>query len=226
MRRETDQPERLHRVDRLRYLASVAALAAVVPLLAAGCGGKKGPPAAADGAGGAPPAALAPMDMEAAASFCDKAWPGEGPGAVDWAPPALKAIPGTAEAPAAKPGWRWINFWATWCAPCLEEMPLLARWSGVMQAERAPVSLELWSVDEDQGKLVDWLRRNARTAAGPVRWVESTAALSGTLTRLGLNPDAALPIHVLVDTDGKLRCVRMGFVHANDYGTIRRIIGL
>ena len=38
-----------------------------------------------------------------------------------------------------------INFWATWCAPCVKELPLFEK----LQAERADVSVSLVSIDLD-----------------------------------------------------------------------------
>src|SRR5258706_9053160 len=40
---------------------------------------------------------------------------------------ALPALAGAATPP-AQDGWRWVNVWATWCKPCVEELPLLGRW--------------------------------------------------------------------------------------------------
>ena len=42
---------------------------------------------------------------------------------------------------------------------------------------------------------------------------------------LGIEKDTAIPVHALVDPQGNLRCVRVGAVGANDYGTIKSIIG-
>ena len=43
--------------------------------------------------------------------------------------PAL-ALPPMAPSSGPPPasGWRWFNVWATWCKPCIDEMPLLAAW--------------------------------------------------------------------------------------------------
>jgi thiol-disulfide isomerase/thioredoxin len=34
-------------------------------------------------------------------------------------------------------GWRWVNVWATWCAPCVEEMPRIVAWRERLAADEA-----------------------------------------------------------------------------------------
>ena len=41
-----------------------------------------------------------------------------------------------------------LNFWATWCAPCVEEMPVF----DALQAEYGPRGLRIVAVSQDQGK--------------------------------------------------------------------------
>ena len=50
---------------------------------------------------------------------------------------------------------------------------------------------------------------------GPLRW----------LVALGLPANAVLPIHLFVDAAGRLRCVRMGGVGAEDYAGVEAVIG-
>lgn len=156
--------------------------------------------------------------------FCDKSFPADGPNAKTWAPPALRPLEG-APGVAATKGWRWVNAWATWCTPCVEEMGLLTRWKDGFAQEGLPVTFELMSVDaaEDEAKLKGWLGKNL---PGAVTWVKSSDDFPQWLERsLGLDKDSAIPIHMLVDPSGHLRCVRVGAVHAQDYGTVKALLG-
>ena len=58
----------------------------------------------------------------------------------------------------------------------------------------------------------------------PVTWVESPEALSAYLGKIGLDPDSMLPVQMLVDPKDQLRCVRVGSVSENDWGTVRKLI--
>ncbi len=201
-------------MDRLRNLSLSGALVGLVGLL--------GLPACSKGDKPAPQVEMprtvsvgGEADPTALKTFCDKSWDagampfGDGPRLKE---PA-KAETGT---------WRWVNFWATWCAPCLEEMPMLGRWRDGLNKEGAPFALELWSVDEDEAKL---RQRVQQGLPSTVKWVDGPEALSEFLGKLGLDPDSMLPVHMLVDAKNNLRCVRIGAVHENDYGTIRKLIG-
>jgi len=154
-------------------------------------------------------------DPTALKTFCDKSW-GAGEMAFG-AGPRLKE-----PSPSVSGTWRWVNFWATWCAPCLEEMPMLGRWRDALVKEGSAFTLELWSVDEDEVKLRERVQQGLPAS---VKWVDGPDALSEYLGKLGLDPDSMLPVHMLVDAKGSLRCVRIGAVHDNDYGTVRKLIG-
>ncbi len=157
------------------------------------------------------------MDPELIAGFCDKHWPA---GAKPLgAGPTATARNG---AKAGSGGWRWLNFWATWCKPCLEEMPMLGRWRDGLVKDGVDFTLELWSVDEDAEALA---AREAKGLPGPVWQVASASALGDWLESLGADREAVLPIHALVDPKGDLRCLRLGSVRPADYPKVRKLVG-
>jgi len=198
--------------------------ATILAALLAGCPDEKpaGPPPSRFDAVTAKPAARPNR-------FCEKTWPAEGDGARMWRPPELRTLegapaPAPAPTPTPKKGWRWVNAWATWCVPCVEEMGLLARWREGFRQDGVEVTFELLSVDspEAEPELKKWLTRGL---PGAVSWVKSPDDFPRWLeTSLGLDPDSAIPIHVLVDPAGRLRCARVGAVHAQDYGAVRALL--
>lgn len=176
---------------------------------------------------GAPPSRFAAVKKNTTASakaFCDQSFPASGEGSKRYVPAALRPFGKTPEKTAERAtGWTWVNAWATWCTPCVEEMGMLNRWHETLDREGLPVAFELLSIDEPDAepKLRDWEKKNL---PGPIHWVKSQEAFASFLDSLGVERNASIPIHVLVDPKGMVRCVRVGAIHEQNYGAIRDLV--
>lgn len=159
---------------------------------------------------------------KAASTFCEKQWP-VGEGSKRYAAPAERPIPGVAAGAPAKAGaWRWVNLWATWCHPCVEEMGLLARWRDSLTADGVNIDFELWSIDDEEAALTGWLGKTK--LPGRARWLRTQEDLAPFLEGIGADAASAIPIHALVDGNGNLRCLRVGAVHDEDYGAVKAFL--
>jgi thiol-disulfide isomerase/thioredoxin len=96
---------------------------------------------------------------------------------------------------------RVVDFWATWCDPCRDQLPFLAALSGRYAARG--LSVYAVSFDEDRRSVERFLADNPLPFT--VLWDKGGAALSGPLdvTRL--------PTTLLVDRRGVVREVHLGF---------------
>ncbi len=167
--------------------------------------------------------ATAPVAAADTSRFCDKSFPASGAGVKGWSPPSLRPLDGVPAEGGTK-GWRWVTAWATWCAPCVEEMGLFSRWKEGLTRDGVSVSFEFLSVDETaaEPKLREWIRKGL---PGAVTWAKSPDDFQQWLaSSVGLDPDSAIPIHLVVDPSGNLRCARVGAVHAQDYGTVKALL--
>lgn len=100
-----------------------------------------------------------------------------------------------------------INFWATWCPPCLAEMPELIKW----QKEFEGGGLQIIGVTyppEDPGRvrsLVKRLKVNYPILLG----TEKVAALYDVAE--------ALPVTVIIDREGKVRDRIIGIIDPEEF---------
>jgi thiol-disulfide isomerase/thioredoxin len=100
-----------------------------------------------------------------------------------------------------------INYWATWCPPCIEELPRLVD----LHARRADdgVAVLAIALEHDAAAVGAWLREHAIEL--PV-WVE-TPGPGDSSARLG-NRRGVLPFSVLLDADGRLVRRKAGLLSA------------
>jgi thiol-disulfide isomerase/thioredoxin len=95
-----------------------------------------------------------------------------------------------------------VNFWATWCPPCVEEMPLLDRFF----REHAASGWQVVGLAIDQPSSVRQFL--ART---PVSFPIGLAGLEGTdLVRSLGNPAGGLPFTVVMGADAQVRERKIG----------------
>ena len=152
----------------------------------------------------------------AADGFCDVRF-ADAAGAPRFAMPALAG-----GAPPAADGWRWINVWATWCKPCVEEMPRLLRWRDRLAADGHPVRLIFVSADASDAEVARFGADRPELELG-ARLADADA-LPAWLAELGLDRGAPIPVHVLVDPAGKTRCVRAAAVTERDYPVVSELL--
>lgn len=95
---------------------------------------------------------------------------------------------------------RLVNFWATWCAPCVHEMPLLDAYDAARE------DLIVIGIALDQADPV-----RAFVANVGIRYpiLLDTPGPADSSVRLG-NARGVLPYSVLLDADGRLVATRVG----------------
>lgn len=89
-----------------------------------------------------------------------------------------------------------LNFWATWCPPCVEELPLLSQFQETQRSR----GWQVLGLAVDQPSAVRaWLARS------PLSFPVAMAGLGGTeLSKQLGNLTGGLPFSVVLDADGAL----------------------
>jgi thiol-disulfide isomerase/thioredoxin len=107
-----------------------------------------------------------------------------------------------------------LNFWATWCPPCVEEMPMI---DGFFR-ENSANGWQVIGLAIDQPSAVrKFLQRT------PVSYPVGLAGLQGTelVKNLG-NTSGGLPFTLVLNGNGSVAARKMGKLEATDLGTWRR----
>jgi len=106
-----------------------------------------------------------------------------------------------------------INFWATWCPPCLEEIPGFVR----LQAEFSPRGVQFLGVAMDSAENVSRFmaeqHMNYPSLVGPAAAIE--------IGRVYGNTYGALPFTVVISPAGKVLHTQAGIL---EIGAARRLI--
>jgi thiol-disulfide isomerase/thioredoxin len=101
-----------------------------------------------------------------------------------------------------------VNFWATWCAPCLKEMPLLIN----AQKQYGARGLQIIGPAMDEAKDVKELAAKLGVNY-PV--MADFASADAAMSTLG-NKQGALPFSVLIDAKGMIVKTVLGGLHEDD----------
>jgi thiol-disulfide isomerase/thioredoxin len=115
-----------------------------------------------------------------------------------------------------------LNFWATWCEPCKDELPHLAVLANAMQD--LPVTMVLVTVDQDLkpvNELIQKIEQAAPQSEGRTLWLQTAKLLRGQLENVVLLWDptekaarsygtSKYPETYLVDPRGRLKLKFVG----------------
>lgn len=109
-----------------------------------------------------------------------------------------------------------VNFWATWCAPCLREMPLLSAFYDAHRSDK----LHIIGIAIDQAAAV---QRFLQTT--PVSYPIAVATDGGIdLARTLGNTAGVLPFSVVWDANGKILARHAGELQAEQLASWRRLL--
>lgn len=104
-----------------------------------------------------------------------------------------------------------VNFWATWCPPCVRELPMINQFAQ-RQSGSAGQGIQVLAIAVDQAASVNkWLARQ------PLNLQMALAGAGGvTLTRSLGNINGGLPFTILLDAQGKAQARKIGELSQQD----------
>tara|TARA_B100000035_G_scaffold183139_1_gene156374 strand:+ start:759 stop:1277 length:519 start_codon:yes stop_codon:yes gene_type:complete len=102
-----------------------------------------------------------------------------------------------------------LNFWATWCAPCVEEMPMLSKFYNKTKMEG--ISVIGLAIDNKEN-VKQFLRKIK------VDHHLLVAGANGTtiMEQIGLNPSNSLPFTIMVDRNYDVLKIKLGKLTLNE----------
>ena len=91
-----------------------------------------------------------------------------------------------------------VNFWATWCAPCIQELPTL----GALARNVPEIAVVLLNSDRGNAPIGRFLDRTGTRAM--INWVDREGDLGGAVVLRGM------PTTILVDEHARIRARVLG----------------
>ncbi len=127
-----------------------------------------------------------------------------------------------------------LNFWATWCPPCLEELPLFQRVSNALDEEEKAVVVILLNNNESPEAAKRYLEE---AGIGLLAALDATREQQRRLAAEGVTPDTTLgvmrryrvrgmPTTFFIDAEGVIQSVKVGLVSPGEASTLLKGIGL
>lgn len=100
-----------------------------------------------------------------------------------------------------------INFWATWCAPCRQELPRLQRFADSPEGARVQVIGIAIDREAPVRRFLEEIGVNYENYVGGMEAARAAEQFA---------PDFALPLSVVVAPDGTVLAVHTGVIQAGD----------
>jgi len=158
----------------------------------------------------------------AATRWCDTSFSGAAPRLT--LPPLAAPKPGASPVALPKGKRVWVNLWATWCQPCLREMPLLLKWRDDLRKDGVDVDVLFLSLDEDASAYDNFLAQRKDIASAKVARAASQHDYEAWAKAFMKDPATPIPIHMLATADGSLRCIRSGSLREGDYPAAKSVL--
>lgn len=109
-----------------------------------------------------------------------------------------------------------MTFWASWCGPCLRELPVLARIQQVVGKDALEVIAVNW--DEPRAQVVEFARRNRKL---DLEYVIDPKGKSSERYEV-----KAIPRMFVLDGEGRIQAIHSGYSQEALPGILEQVVAL